>query len=122
LEKEWPGIYISTVGMVFFGTPFRGAEGMQQSELLEAAASEYGEGQVQGAVLNILAPGNETLEDLVDAFFTTTKYEKTKAHIACFYEQKPSNVGAIVGGKKIIVCSLLLLIKCRLTEATEIRR
>ncbi|KAF2478346.1 uncharacterized protein BDR25DRAFT_251107 [Lindgomyces ingoldianus] len=40
-ENEWPGIFVSTTGLIFFGTPFRGAGGMKQMEMLEAARREY---------------------------------------------------------------------------------
>ncbi|KAF1354308.1 hypothetical protein EJ07DRAFT_182329 [Lizonia empirigonia] len=32
--KEWPGTFVSTTALIFFGTPFRGAEGMSQVEML----------------------------------------------------------------------------------------
>ena len=86
--------------MVFFGTPFRGVGGLSQSELVRAAQSQYEEGQVQGAVLNILAPRNEILIDLMDIFFET-RQKKSKAYVACFFEQKASNVGAILSGSRI---------------------
>ena len=89
--------------MAFFGTPFRGAGGLNQGEMLQAAYSQYEEDQVQGAVLNILVPGNESLTDLM-TFFFETRQEKNKAHVACFFEQKPSNVGAILRGNRIQVC------------------
>ncbi|OAL54566.1 hypothetical protein IQ07DRAFT_640075 [Pyrenochaeta sp. DS3sAY3a] len=44
----------------------------------------------------ILEPGNEFLQDLVDQFGKTQK-EADKAAVACFYELKSSNVGKIVG-------------------------
>ena len=98
---------MSTTGIIFFGTPFRGAAGLSQNELLLAAQSQYSEDQVQGAVLNILAPGNESLADLMTLFFET-RQEKWKAHIACFFELKPSNVGAILGGRRIQVYRRIL--------------
>jgi hypothetical protein len=84
---------------MFFGTPFRGAEGMKQSEMLEAARREYEEDQVQTEVLRILEPGDEYLQDLVDNF-SKIRSQANKAQVACFYEMKPSNVGAIVGGEE----------------------
>ncbi|KAI9856990.1 MAG: hypothetical protein M1824_005022 [Vezdaea acicularis] len=95
---KWPGIYTSTVGMMFFGTPFRGAGGMDQTTMLKAALSQYAEEQIQIANLNILAPGNEMLVDLMDTFMET-RQEKHKTPVVCFFEQKRSNVGRIVGGK-----------------------
>jgi hypothetical protein len=104
-ENEWPGIFVSTTGLVFFGTPFRGAEGMGQSEMLAAAWREYDPDQVQPEVLKILEPGNEFLQDLVDQFGKTRKAPH-KAHVACFYKLKSSNVGAIVGKQERTVCIL----------------
>ena len=88
--------------MVFFGTPFRGTNGFNQSEMLRAAELQYEEGLVQGSVLNILAPGNEMLIDLTQTFFET-RQENHKALVACFYELKPSDVGKILGGREIRV-------------------
>ncbi|KAF2193588.1 hypothetical protein K469DRAFT_691138 [Zopfia rhizophila CBS 207.26] len=95
-EDEWPGIFDSTTGLLFFGTPFRGAEGMSQMEMLEAARREYHEDEVQTDVLKILEPGNEFLQEVVDQFWKTRR-QANKAEVACFYELKLSNVGKIVG-------------------------
>lgn len=93
-DTKWHGIFKSTTGMVFFGTPFQGAGGLDQTEIIRAAQSQYAEDQVQATVLNILSPGNESLIDLTTNFFETRQGEG-KTHIACFFEQKSSNVGAI---------------------------
>lgn len=96
-------MFKSTTGMVFFGTPFRGAGGLDQTEMLRAAQSQYEEDRVRGAVLNILPPGNESLIDLMRYFFET-RQGKGDAPAACFFEQKSSNVGAILRGSRIQVC------------------
>lgn len=57
-----------TTGLIFFGTPFRGAEGMSQAELLEAAHQEYVKDKIQENILEILQPGNECLREVVDKF------------------------------------------------------
>jgi hypothetical protein len=95
-EDEWPGVFTSTTGLIFLGTPFRGTEGMKPVEMLEAARSQYQENEVQPAVLGILEPGNEFLQELVDQF-GKTRMVASKAQVACFYELKSSNVGRIVG-------------------------
>lgn len=91
-EDEWPKIFTSTAGLVFFGTPFRGAEGTSQVEMLEAARREYKEDEVQPEVLKILEPGKEFLHEVVDQFDESRK-QVNKAQVACFYELKSSNVG-----------------------------
>jgi hypothetical protein len=95
-ESEWPGVFASTTGLIFFGTPFRGAEGMSQVEMLAAAQLEYQHDEIQPQVLKILEPGNEFLQELVDQF-GKTRALANKAQVACFYELKSSNVGRIVG-------------------------
>jgi len=95
-EREWPGVFVSTTGLIFFGTPFRGASGMSLVEMLEAARSEYHDDDIQPGILDILQPGNEFLQDVVDQFGKTRRLEN-KAHVSCFYELKSSNVGRIVG-------------------------
>jgi hypothetical protein len=95
-ESEWPGVFTSTTGLIFFGTPFRGAEGMSQVEMLAAAQREYQQDEIQPEVLRILEPGNEFLQDVVDQF-GKTRGLANRAHVACFYELKSSNVGKIVG-------------------------
>lgn len=102
LNSRWAGIYTSTTGLLFFGTPFRGAGGLSQAEMLQAIQSQYEDDQIQASTLNILAPGNKTLGDLLDLFFET-RQERNLARVACFFEQKPSNVGAILGGPRMNV-------------------
>lgn len=82
--------------MLFFGTPFRGASGLNQVEMLQAIQSQYDDDQIQRSSLKILEPGNETLMDLMDLFFKT-RQGRNMAHVVCFFELKPSNVGAIYG-------------------------
>ncbi|KAF2176597.1 hypothetical protein K469DRAFT_606660, partial [Zopfia rhizophila CBS 207.26] len=109
---EWLGIFNSVKGLLFFGTPFRGAEGISQSEILEAAWREHSKDQVQDQVLQVLQPGNELLQDLVDQFGKIRGSLK-KAQIACFYELKRSNIGQIVARETATVGPLLLRIHTR---------
>ena len=96
-REKWPRTYLATTGLIFFGTPFRGAEGMNQMEMLEAARREYNDDQVLPAALEVLQPGNVYLKDLVDSYLKRTRVQTDKTQIACFYELKSSNVGRIVG-------------------------
>jgi hypothetical protein len=97
--SEWPGVFPSTTGLVFFGTPFRGAGGMNQMEMLEAARREYDNDQVQPTALEVLQPGNAYLQEVVDGFLKKMRGQTNKMQIACFYELRASDVGKIVGGQ-----------------------
>lgn len=54
-------MFVSTTGLLFLGTPFRGAEGLSLVEMLEAARSEHHHDEVQADILKILELGNEFL-------------------------------------------------------------
>jgi hypothetical protein len=65
---------------------------MSQVEMLAAAQREYSQDKMQPEVLEILEPGNEFLQDVVDQFRKTQR-QAHKAQVACFYELESSNVG-----------------------------
>ncbi|THX71514.1 hypothetical protein D6D04_09473, partial [Aureobasidium pullulans] len=98
-STEWESIFRSTTGLIFLGTPFRGAEGLSQSEMLQAALSQYDEREVYAPKMEILDPGNELLQDLVDNF-GQLRSQPNRAEIACFFELEPSDVGALVGTER----------------------
>ncbi|EWC43932.1 hypothetical protein DRE_01284 [Drechslerella stenobrocha 248] len=94
-------IYQTTVGLVFFGTPFRGAD-LTQTELIQAAQDEYED--VDSRILRITEPNDEVLLQLVQDFMTVRARSKMAAELVCFYEQVPCDVMALLGkeGKKAI--------------------
>lgn len=104
--QDWPGIYSSTTGVIFLGTPFRGAPELTQSEMIQAAESLYRD-EVQGEILRIHDPGDELLLEMVHIFEKIRDKSPKKAQIACFFEQKPCNVKAVLGkeGKKVHISS-----------------
>ena len=104
-EPEYPGLYKSITGMIFFGTPFRGSSGMNLTVMLQAALRENAEDGIQVQILEAIVPGNEVLINLVDDFMRTRK-EEHRARVACFCELRPSNIGAIVGGERRVVSVL----------------
>lgn len=70
--------------------------------MLEAALREYPSDQVQPETLHLMQRGNELLQNMVDEF-CKTRSGPAKCEVACFWELKTSDVGAIVGGQKIMV-------------------
>lgn len=98
-ESAWPGIFASTTGMIFLGTPFRGTNAMSQIKMLEAARREYDDDddETQTQILRTLEPGNELFQALIDQFGKTRKGPNV-AKVACFYELNSTNIGKVVGG------------------------
>ena len=96
-RKRWPGIYDSTVGLVFLGTPFRGTHGsLSQGEILKRARGLFTGSPVYGENLGILQAGGESLTDLVDTYFRRAR-QSPMPRVACFYEQRATEVGRILG-------------------------
>jgi hypothetical protein len=56
---------------------------------------------VEGKVLEILEYGNDTLIDTLDDFMSASK--ESEIALSCFWEQKITNVGRIIGDKRIEV-------------------
>lgn len=98
MERErWPGIYDSTVGLLFFGTPFRGTDdALSQGEILRIAEERFQTSNVHGDNLQIFRAGDESLSDLVDMYHRISRQSRAP-EIACFYEQRATDVGAILG-------------------------
>ncbi|KIW24812.1 uncharacterized protein PV07_10502 [Cladophialophora immunda] len=99
-RDDWPGVFDTVRGLVFFGTPFRGADGMSQSEIVQAAARKYTAEDIEQEPLHILDPGNELLQDLVDDFQKRVWANMPGARIACFFELQASEIGSIVGKQR----------------------
>ena len=87
----------STVGLCFFGTPFRGAEG----SLINGEIREYWEKQgktVNDAILQDVRPGSVVLEDTLQDFLDIGR--EVLPPIVCFYETKYTNVGLLGNGQE----------------------
>ena len=95
-QKRWPGVYHSAVGLVFLGTPFRGThDSLSQGEILKRAQELFTASAVYGENLEILRARGESLIDLVDLYHRIAR-QSTVPRVACFYEQKESDVSRIV--------------------------
>jgi hypothetical protein len=107
-EPTWGRIFDSITGIIFLGTPFRGADGFKINDMLDFAMQKHkGElngvhQSVQGEVLRVLQPDDEYLTDLVHQF-GKMREQSNSAKIACFFEMKRCNVGAVIGDKTQMV-------------------
>jgi len=90
------------------GTPHRGTGSITSQALLYRAIAAKLE--VQDSVLNSLTVGNEALNDVLTEFTRLVNAPAVRLQIICFYEQKPTTVGRIVGD-----ASLKVRVKCLLT-------
>jgi hypothetical protein len=89
--------------VLFLGTPFRGTGEIIAQGLLHIAA--VADCHVQAAVLEHLKQEDASLKFVVQEF-TRLCREDNSPKIVCFYEQKETNVGRIVGDSSLRVREL----------------
>ncbi|KAL4874857.1 hypothetical protein BJY04DRAFT_202946 [Aspergillus karnatakaensis] len=102
--NRWRRIYSSTLGIVFMGTPFRGAHGaLANGEIFASAQKqmerlddehERREALVTKRILEILAPGNEGLFSLMSDFMSIRI--DLSPQMLCLYETQPARVWKII--------------------------
>ncbi|KAK1850317.1 LipA and NB-ARC domain-containing protein [Colletotrichum chrysophilum] len=98
---DFPGVWQSMRGMVFLGTPHSGVnEGSsmsRQGEIYAAIAASKME--IQDNVLQSIMRDNDVLESTRAEFTRKVSTSKPPPKIFCFFELRPTNLGAIVGAQ-----------------------
>ena len=95
--EQWPGLFSSTTGVVFLGTPHRGTGDMTSRGMLDTMIQQYSQVRIEDAVLESLNAENESLNDIRREFVKICTLSRGRLHIVCFYEQKSTRVGRIIG-------------------------
>ncbi|KXJ85652.1 hypothetical protein Micbo1qcDRAFT_127656 [Microdochium bolleyi] len=98
-KADYPGLAAAIIGTIFLATPFQG---------LESQAGFHPQGQVyamivaadvemQDNVFQSISRDNDTLIDTVTTFTRHLELEERRPMVFCFFEQKPSPVGRVIG-------------------------
>ncbi|EWC44427.1 hypothetical protein DRE_06795 [Drechslerella stenobrocha 248] len=95
-DVDYPGIWKSTTGLLFIGTPHQGTGAAlhSQGSIYQAIAADNL--PTEEGILRTLEGGNETLVDVVREFTRLAGLQPPPVNIYCFYEQKSTIVGKIV--------------------------
>ena len=88
-QSDYPNIFMSIVGCVFLGTPFRGTKSTNKATILAQMAETVGLG-VDSGLVRVLEEKSETLKDLLSDFSASAK--ESNMHIFCFFEQHASDM------------------------------
>jgi hypothetical protein len=104
--KKYRGVYQSTVGLIFFGTPFRGAHSDFHSQgwLLERASQLNAQMYQQN--YEVFRPGDTSLTDTVDEFHDAVS-EDIRPRTLCFFEKSYTNLGVLVKSAEEVSDTLL---------------
>ena len=112
LEHTWLGILDSTTGVVFMGTPHRGTGAITSKGLVYAAIASNPFLQVDNTVLRALEAGNDVLMDVFGEFMFICNSRKAGMSLCCFFEQRSSAVGKVIGNSHLEV-SIGVLHRCQ---------
>lgn len=106
--EKYPGIFDSSVGVVFLGTPHRGSRSFtRESALLAAIAASSDLSQhLESELLNTMTSDTGTLLDVADDFITLCT--DGGPMISCFFEQRSSLIGKVIGRADINVSRVFL--------------
>ena len=86
----------SIAGLVFFGTPFRGASGSLSNGALLKFVTESGD-EVEPRILQVLAPGHEVMSDIREEFRSIPDIVPIPLPpMHCFFETLPTEVWRLV--------------------------
>jgi hypothetical protein len=100
-DGRWKSILDSTLGVVFLGTPFHGVHNTLHVDILHEAESSLGELGVMHENHRASKAENDWLTELFIEF--TQMLRKGPAFkIACFYEQKATDVGLLLRNVVIV--------------------
>ena len=103
-EHVYPALFSSTIGILFIGTPHRGSDAVSKASLFAAVASHTSL-QADGTILKMLEAENDALLDLLDNFVTLCNSPEAHLRIVCFFEQRTTCIGKVIGIKTIRVHS-----------------
>ncbi|KAI9771574.1 MAG: hypothetical protein M1839_002767 [Geoglossum umbratile] len=101
LERSFPGILNSTVGVVFLGTPHRGSKAfLPQSDLLAAIASQSDlQSGIEPGVLGAMRSDSGATLDVAEDFADLCR--SAELLVTCFFEQRKSSLGKVIGRSDI---------------------
>ncbi len=88
-QSDYPNIFMSVVGCIFLGTPFRGTKSQSKATLLAEMAETVGLG-VNSGLLRILEEESEILKDLLSDFSALAR--ESNMQLFCFFEQHASDL------------------------------
>ena len=88
-QNDYPNIFMSVVGCIFLGTPFRGTKSQTKAAILAEMAETLGVG-VNSGLLRMLEEGSETLKDLLSDFSALAR--ESNMQLFCFFEQHASDL------------------------------
>ncbi|TRX88593.1 hypothetical protein FHL15_010544 [Xylaria flabelliformis] len=89
--SEYPDIYESIAGCVFFGTPFKGADVAKIADYWAKLNKESGI-VVNSQLVELLKLENDDLRELKGDFVKTSGKLATKVELFCFYKQQPTSL------------------------------
>ncbi|KAK8142845.1 hypothetical protein G3M48_008093 [Beauveria asiatica] len=88
---KWSSLFRFTAGLVFFGTPFRGRQGLSLAQIVAAVAQHNPDFCIYPETMALSVEENPYLQNLVNRY-TETRRGDHPTPLWCFYETQPSPI------------------------------
>ena len=110
-SERWTGIFESTIGLVFLGTPHRGTGHITSTGMKETLNERHAHVEdyslaIEDSVLETLLSQSPMLDDVRREFVDTWIASHGRNGLVCFYEQKATIVGKIIGQQDKVMRTL----------------
>lgn len=95
-RDQFPAMFETIAGCIFFGTPFDGASAAALASSFALIGEKFDK-TVSSKLLDGMKPGDESLRELKNDFMRLVGKLSQKIEIFCFYEERPTNFAKLIG-------------------------
>ena len=95
-RDQFPVMFETIAGCIFFGTPFGGASAAALASSFALIGEKFDK-TISSKLLEVMKPGDEGLRELKNDFMRLVGKNSQKIEIFCFYEEHPTNFAKLIG-------------------------
>ena len=95
-RDQFPVMFETIAGCIFFGTPFGGATAAAAASFFALTGEKFDKAN-SSKLLDIMKPGDEGLREMKNDFMRLVGKLSQKIELYCFYEEQPTNFAKLIG-------------------------
>jgi len=95
-RDQFPVMFETIAGCIFFGTPFGGASAAAAASFFAFIGEKFDK-TISSKLLEVMKPGDESLRELKHDFMRLVGKLSQKIEVFCFYEEQTTNFAPLIG-------------------------